>query len=139
MAESGTTGRPSILSHLSVGTNDLARAVAFYDTVLATVGAARMITHDEAVAYGRMFPEFWVNTPLDDRAATVGNGTHVAFFAASRAEVHAFHAAALAAGGTDDGAPGPRPEYGAPFYGCYVRDLDGNKIEATFWDALAEA
>ena len=126
---------PSIMSHVSVGTNDLERALAFYDPVLATLGAGRLIEHAEAVAYGREYPEFWVNVPHDNKPATVGNGDHFAFFAHSKAEVDAFHAAALAAGGTDDGAPGPRPEYGAPFYGCYVRDLDGNKIEATFWDA----
>ncbi len=76
--------------------------------------------------------------PIDGAPATVGNGTHLAFFATSREAVDAFHAAALEAGATDDGAPGPRPEYGAPYYGCFVRDPDGHKIEATFWDhALA--
>lgn len=126
---------PSIISHVSVGTNDLERALAFYDAVLATLGAKRLVEHaGEAVAYGREYPEFWVNIPYDDKTATTGNGAHFAFFAHNKPEVDAFHAAALAAGGTDDGAPGPRPEYGAPFYGCYIRDLDGNKIEATFWD-----
>lgn len=125
---------PSIMSHVSVGTNDLDRALAFYDAVLATLGGKRLIEHAEAVAYGREYPEFWVNTPYDEKTATNGNGAHFAFFAHSKSEVDAFHAAALVAGGTDDGAPGPRPQYGAPFYGCYIRDLDGNKIEATFWD-----
>lgn len=125
---------PSIMSHVSVGTNDLPRALAFYDAVLDTLGGRRLVEHSEAVAYGRMFPEFWVNTPLDEKAASVGNGVHFAFFATSREQVHAFYDTALAHGGTPDGAPGPRPEYGAPFYGCYVRDLDGHKIEATFWD-----
>ena len=127
---------PSIMSHVSVGTNDLDRALAFYDVVLATLGGKRLIEHaGEAVAYGREYPEFWVNLPYDDKTATTGNGAHFAFHAHSTAEVDTFHAAALAAGGVDEGAPGPRPEYGAPFYGCYVRDPDGNKIEATFWDA----
>ena len=126
---------PSIMSHVSVGTNDLDRALVFYDAVLATLGATRLIEHaGEAVAYGREYPEFWVNRPYDEQPASTGNGAHFAFFAQSKAEVDAFHAAALAAGGADDGGPGARPEYGAPFYGCYVRDLDGNKIEATFWD-----
>lgn len=130
---------PSIMSHVSVGTDDMDRALAFYDKVLATLGGRRLIEHEgEAVAYGRQYPEFWVNTPLDERPATAGNGSHFAFHAGSKAEVDAFHAAALSAGGLDEGAPGPRPQYGAPFYGCYVRDLDGNKIEATFWDAALE-
>jgi catechol 2,3-dioxygenase-like lactoylglutathione lyase family enzyme len=130
---------PSIMSHVSVGTNDFARAVVFYDAVLATVGARRLVDHTpDAVAYGKQYPEFWVNRPLDEKAATIGNGSHFSFFAKSREEVEAFHAVALANGGQDEGAPGPRPEYGAPFFGCYVRDLDGNKIEATFWDTSLE-
>ena len=128
---------PSIMSHVSVGVRDHARALAFYDAVLATIGAKRIYEEDGAVAYGKHFPEFWVQLPFDGEPASVGNGTHFAFFATSREQVHAFHKAALAAGGTDDGAPGPRPMYGPQFYGCYVRDLDGNKIEAAFWDESA--
>jgi catechol 2,3-dioxygenase-like lactoylglutathione lyase family enzyme len=80
------------------------------------------------------FPKFFVQAPFDGVTASVGNGTHIGFIAADRASVDAFHAAALAAGATDDGAPGPRPAYGAAYYGCFVRDPDGRKIEATFWD-----
>lgn len=126
---------PSIMSHVSVGANDLDRMCAFYDAVLATIGAKRIIEHDEAVAYGKMFPEFWVNTPLDNGSAETGNGIHFAFFATDRGQVDAFHAAGLAGGATDNGAPGPRKEYGEPYYGCYLLDPEGNKIEAVFWDA----
>ena len=129
---------PSMLSHVSLGTNDLNRALAFYDPVMAAIGARRLVEHDEAVAYGRAYPEFWINTPLDDGKATVGNGTHLAFAASNRAEVDAFYKAAVEAGAEPDGAPGPRPEYGEPFYGCFVRDPDGHKIEATFWDTSME-
>lgn len=125
---------PSILSHISIGTNDFERAVSFYDEVLPTLGCRRIMEHPGAVAYGKRFPEFWVQLPIDDRSATTGNGTHFAFIAPTKAAVHAFHEAALAAGGEDDGAPGPRPLYGEPYYGCFVRDLDGHKIEAAFWD-----
>lgn len=126
---------PSIVSHISLGTNDYPRAKAFYERVLATVGARLLVEHDGAVAaFGKQYPEFWIGRPHDGAAATVGNGVHMGFNAASKAEVEAFHAEALAAGATDDGAPGPREEYGAPYYGCFVRDLDGNKIEASFWD-----
>lgn len=124
---------PSILSHVSLGTDDLARAAAFYDAVLPVLGIRRVMEHPGAVAYGRAFPEFWIQTPLDG-GASVGNGTHIGFIAPDRAAVDAFHEAALAAGGRDAGAPGPRPHYGAPYYGCFVRDPDGHKIEATFWD-----
>lgn len=125
---------PSIMSHVSVGTADLARAAAFYDPVLAALGARRVLDEGFAIAYGKQFPEFWVGPPHDGGAPAPGNGVHFAFLAASRAEVAAFHAAALAAGGADDGAPGPRPHYGAEYYGAFVRDPDGNKIEAMVWE-----
>jgi predicted lactoylglutathione lyase len=81
-----------------------------------------------------MFPEFWVQTPIDGGPAETANGIHIAFIAPSKEAVHAFHKTGLAAGATDDGAPGPRPDYGEPYYGCFLRDLDGHKIEAAFWD-----
>ena len=129
-----TDETPSIISHISIGTNDFERAIAFYDKVLATLGCQHIMEHDDAVAYGKQFPEFWVQAPLDGKPASVGNGTHIGFFATSKQQVDAFYQAALDAGGSGDGAPGPRAEYGAPYYGCFVRDLDGHKIEATYWD-----
>ena len=125
---------PSIISHISIGTNDFERAIAFYDQVLPILGCKRLMEHPGAIAYGKQFPEFWVCTPFDNQSATVGNGTHVGFIAPTKKAVHAFYEAALAAGGTSDGAPGGRSEYSEPYYGCFVRDLDGHKIEAAFWD-----
>jgi catechol 2,3-dioxygenase-like lactoylglutathione lyase family enzyme len=124
----------SIISHVSVGTNHFDKAVAFYDAVLTTLGISRMVETPEAVAYGRQYPEFWVVVPYNNKAASVGNGCHFAFIASCEDEVNAFYNAALSAGAVCDGKPGRRPEYGPEFYGCYVRDLDGHKIEATFWD-----
>ena len=96
----------------------------------------RIVSEGDTVAYGKMFPEFWVHgTPYDGGAPGVANGVHFAFFATSREMVQAFYDTALASGGTCDGEPGPRPQYGDPYYGCYVRDPDGHKLEATFWDA----
>ena len=97
-----------MLDHVSLPVADLDRAAAFYDRVLATIGLARR-------AAG---------------AATPGIGLHVSFVSRDHASVDAFHAAALAAGGTDAGAPGPRPEYTQPFYGAFVLDPDGFKVEA---------
>lgn len=128
---------PSIMSHVSIGTNDFDRAVAFYDKVLATLGCRRMEEFPGAVAYGKQFPEFWVQKPIDGYPAAAGNGTHFGFIATSREMVHAFHRAALESGASDHGAPGPRPHYGPQYYGCFVRDLDGHKIEAAFWDESA--
>ena len=125
---------PSIISHVSIGVNDFERAVAFYDKVLPTVGCKKIMEHPDAVAYGRLYPEFWVQTPIDGKPASAGNGFHIGFIATSEEEVNTFFTTALDAGGIDDGAPGPRPEYGAPYYGCFVRDPEGHKIEATFWD-----
>lgn len=125
---------PSILSHVSLGSNDFDRAVAFYDRVLATLGCRRVVEHPGAVAYGREYPEFWIQRPYNGAPASVGNGTHIGFFAPDRESVDAFYQAAIAAGARPDGAPGPREEYGAPYYGCFVRDLDGHKVEASFWD-----
>lgn len=128
------TDIPSIISHVSIGTNDFDRAVAFYDKVLTAIGCKRIMEHPGAVAYGKMFPEFWVQTPVDGQPASVGNGTHFGFMAATKDEVHAFYDAAIAAGATGDGEPGERPHYGEAYYGCFLRDLDGHKIEAAFWD-----
>lgn len=125
---------PSIVSHVSIGTNDFPRAVAFYDKVMPAIGARRLMEYPGAVVYGKQYPEFWVQSPIDGKPASVGNGTHFGFVAATREAVHAFHEAALLAGGRDDGAPGPRADYSAAYYGCFVRDPDGHKIEAIFWD-----
>lgn len=129
-----TDENPNIISHISIGTNNFDAAVKFYDKVLTTLGCQQIMKHPGAIAYGRAFPEFWVQTPIDGKPATVGNGSHIGFVANSKEAVHAFHEAALANGGIDDGAPGPRPDYGEAYYGCFIRDLDGNKIEATFWN-----
>ena len=128
---------PSIISHISIGTNNFDRAVVFYDKVLSTLGCKQIMKHPGAVAYGKEFPEFWVQTPYDGAPATVGNGSHIGFIANTKEAVHEFHEAALSLGGKDDGAPGPRPDYGEAYYGCFIKDLDGNKIEATFWNENA--
>lgn len=134
------TDNPSIMSHVSIGTNNFDRAVAFYDAVMPTIGAKRILEPEGlpegagAIAYGKMFPEFWVGTPHDGGKAEIANGTHFAFLASSKEEVQAFWDAAIKAGAKPDGEPGPRPHYGAPYFGCFMLDPDGHKIEAMFWD-----
>ena len=118
--------------YLTLGTNDLARATRFYDPVMATLGLIRARTEPEEIGYAA--PEdtrcrLWITRPYDGKAATVGNGSMPALIAESRAAVDAFHQAALAHGGSDEGAPGLRP-FGPSFYACYVRDPDGNKLSA---------
>jgi catechol 2,3-dioxygenase-like lactoylglutathione lyase family enzyme len=120
-----------MLHHVSIGVADVARAARFYDSVLREIGYRRVLeVLPYGIGYGEKAPSFWVQLPHDQRAASTGNGVHVAFNATSEAMVRAFHRAALEAGGTDDGAPGPRPDYGPEYFGAFVRDLDGNKIEA---------
>ena len=120
-----------MLHHVSVGVADVARAAQFYDPVLRALGYKRVLEFlPYGIGYGDKLPQFWVQLPHDQRAATIGNGVHVAFNAASEAMISAFHRAALEAGGTDDGSPGPRPDYGPEYFGAFVRDLDGNKLEA---------
>ena len=125
---------PSIMNHVSIAVSDFDRSTSFYDAVLATIGARRIV-EGFAVAYGKFFPEFWVhNGAFDGGKAETANGVHFAFFANSAEEVQAFYDKAIELGATDDGAPGPRPQYGEPYYGCFVKDPDGHKIEATFWN-----
>jgi catechol 2,3-dioxygenase-like lactoylglutathione lyase family enzyme len=121
---------PSVISHVSLGTNDYPRAKAFYDVVLATLQIRCVMDFDGGAGYGRKFPEFWIQAPLDGARASAGNGVHVAFLANTINEVNAFHAKALELGGKDEGAPGYRPDYTPEYYAAFVRDLDGNKIEA---------
>ena len=126
---------PSIIGHVSVGTNQFEQAIDFYDKVLSIVGAQRVLDFSgEAVAYGKEFPEFWVHPPYNGKKAQTGNGVHFAFMADSSKMVDEFYRVAIKAGATSDGEPGPRPAYGPQYYGCYVLDLDGNKIEAYVWD-----
>ena len=120
-----------LLHHVSIGVSDVGRAAEFYDKALGALGYKRIMEYmPYAVAYGTKGPELWVQLPHDRNAPSTGNGAHIAVNASTKSAVHAFHSAALEAGGIDDGAPGPRAEYSPDYYGAFVRDLDGNKIEA---------
>lgn len=120
-----------MLHHVSVGVSDVEKAAKFYDAVLGKLGFKRSMEFlPYAVAYGGGGSTFWVQLPSDQNAASVGNGGHIGFSAKTKRAARAFYDAALAAGGSDEGAPGPRPDYGPDYYGAFVRDLDGNKIEA---------
>jgi len=124
-----------MLHHVSVGVRDVERAAKFYDAVMKALGYRRVMDFlPHALAYGesRDRPEFWIGMPHDQRLPSGGNGTHVAFAAKSKGAVQRFHAAAIAGGGSNNGEPGPRPDYGPAYYGAFIYDLDGNKIEATF-------
>jgi catechol 2,3-dioxygenase-like lactoylglutathione lyase family enzyme len=121
-----------MIDHVSLAVTDLDRARRFYDPTMAALGFVLLFATPRAFGYG--VPG---DAPDKDRfalllrpAAAAGDGAHLAFVAPSTAAVDAFHAAALTAGGTDNGAPGPRPSYSPGYYAAFVRDPDGNNLEA---------
>jgi catechol 2,3-dioxygenase-like lactoylglutathione lyase family enzyme len=117
-----------MIDHVSIGVRDLDRARHFYDTVLATLGFTPLRDGPGAVGYGKRYPEFWINHRPELVASDTG--VHVGLRAPDSQTVDAFHAAAVRAGAMSDGAPGLRPEYSASYYGAFIRDPDGNRIEA---------
>lgn len=117
-----------MIGYITVGTNDLGRAAAFYDELFGLVGGKRMMEEDNFIAWTSDTPgaAFAITKPYDGNPATVGNGVMVAIAVATEEDVQRVHAKALELGGTDEGAPGPR---GENFYAGYFRDLDGNKLD----------
>jgi predicted lactoylglutathione lyase len=120
-----------MIGYVTLGTNDLKRAAAFYDALLGDIGGKRMMESDAFIAWSVKpdAPGLGITKPYDKKAATVGNGVMVALMVDSAAKVNALHAKALSLGGTDEGAPGQRFE---GFYAGYFRDLDGNKLNFFF-------
>ena len=120
-----------MLGHLSFGVADLARAMAFYDATLKPLGLERVWSSDRTAGYGpHSGNDILALFARPGQARAPGPGFHLAFNALDRAAVNAFHAAALQAGGTDAGAPGPRPQYSPSYYAAFVNDPDGHKLEA---------
>jgi catechol 2,3-dioxygenase-like lactoylglutathione lyase family enzyme len=124
-----------MIHHVSIGTNDLKRAKAFYDPLMSLIGLRLLKLSDKAAHYGASDIMFSLETPVNGLPATAGNGVHIAFQAPDRETVRRFHQTAIANGATDDGRPGIRENYNANYYGAFVRDLDGNKIEAVTYTA----
>jgi len=117
---------PHMIDHIAVPVRDVTAAIGFYDTVLAALGAKRLMTFDDGAGYGLEQPDFWLE-PQGTRAA---QERHIAFSAPTRAAVHAFHDAAVTTGAEVLHTPQVWPEYHPTYYAAFVRDPDGNNIEA---------
>ena len=118
-----------MIDHVSIAVRNLEACGRFYEAVLGAIGYGKLIVRPGTIGFGKRYPEFWLNerrtmTPIDP-----DSGTHICLRASDARSVDVFHAAALRAGGTSDGAPGPRPEYTAGYYAAFVRDPEGNRIE----------
>jgi catechol 2,3-dioxygenase-like lactoylglutathione lyase family enzyme len=120
-----------MIDHVSIAVRDLKVSARFYERLLATLGMTRLREWpDAAIGYGKKYPEFWLNRRAAMAPVAADSGVHICLRARDATMVDAFHAAALAAGGSSDGAPGFRAHYHESYYAAFIRDPDGNRIEA---------
>ena len=120
-----------MIDHISIAVRDLKAAERFYTALLAPLGMSKLREWpDAAVGFGKKHPEFWINRRADMARVSDDSGVHICLRVREVAAVDAFHTAALAGGGTSDGAPGLRPHYYENYYAAFIRDPDGNRIEA---------
>ncbi len=119
-----------MINHVSIGVLDVARAKSFYDAAFKPLGYSRLSTDDTSLGYGKDAVAFWISACASPVPADLHSGLHFCFTAPTRKSVDAFHKAALAAGGRDNGSPGLRADYGANYYATFVVDPEGYRIEA---------
>jgi catechol 2,3-dioxygenase-like lactoylglutathione lyase family enzyme len=119
-----------MIDHVSIATRDLDRAARFYQAVLGAIGYEKLVVRPRTIGFGKTYPEFWLNLRATMAPIAADSGGHVALRVRTTELVDAFHAAALAAGGMSDGVPGLRPQHGEGYYAAFIRDPDGNRIEA---------
>ena len=126
-----------MIVYTMIGTTDLRRAIAFYDPIFALLGLEICWRDEASTSWGKKsdpyVPRFFTGRPFDGRPATVGNGAMTALLAAAPVQVDRLFAIAMQHGGTSEGDPGPRPQYGDTFYGAYLRDPDGNKLAFVYF------
>lgn len=122
-----------MIDHVSVPVRDLGASAGFYDGVLQALGLRRMAERPATIGYGTKYPEFWLNARPQTSAVPADWGAHVCLRAASADAVRDFHRQALAAGGSCDGPPGDRRAALTVYFAAFIRDLDGNRIEAAFF------
>ena len=119
-----------MIDHISVGVSDLDRSARFYEATLAPLGLSRLVTRPATIGFGKTYPEFWINLRAGMAQVAPESGVHICLRARTTADVDAFHAAALDAGGRSDGAPRLRPHDRVKYYAAFVVDSDGNRVEA---------
>ena len=128
-----------MIDHVSLAVRDLDAAARFYETVLGRIGYRRLEVRPATVAFGKRHGELWLNRRPDMGTIRQDSGAHLCLRAPDPAAVDAFHAAGLMEGGTSDGAPGLRPAHGQGYYAAFIRDPDGNRLEAVTFLARSEA
>jgi catechol 2,3-dioxygenase-like lactoylglutathione lyase family enzyme len=119
-----------MIDHISIGVSDLQRSARFYELTLAPLGLAKVVMRPATIGFGKAYPELWINLRPEMTPVAAGSGSHICLRAKSTGDVDAFHDAALKAGGVSDGAPGLRPHERVKYYAAFIRDPDGNRIEA---------
>ncbi len=129
-----------MIDHISLAVRDLDKAEPFYAALLAPLGMRQLREWpNAAIGFGKNYPEFWINRRAGMTPVATDSGVHICLRATDTRAVEDFHAAALKAGGTSDGAPGLRTEYHGNYYAAFVRDPDGNRIEAVTFLRDADA
>ena len=118
-----------MIDHVSLGVRDLQASARFYEAILAPLGYARLVDRPATVGFGTKYPELWLNARPKLSAIAAGPGSHICLRAKSTDAIDAVHRLAIRHGGTCDGPPGSRPGAMVVYYGAFIRDLDGNKIE----------
>jgi catechol 2,3-dioxygenase-like lactoylglutathione lyase family enzyme len=124
-----------MIDHISIGVSDLERSARFYQLTLAPLGLMKLVTRPGTVGFGKRYPEFWINLRIGMPPVVAESGCHICLRAKSESEIDAFHEAALGAGCSSDGAPGLRPHDRVRYYAAFIRDPDGNRIEAVTFPA----
>jgi catechol 2,3-dioxygenase-like lactoylglutathione lyase family enzyme len=126
-----------MIDHLSIAVSDLARSAAFYAAILAPLEQTRLVERPNTIGFGKRYPEIWLNARPAMAPIATATGAHIALRAPTAEAVSAFHAAALAEGGTCDGPPGPRQAAMTTYFGAFILDPDGNRIEAVHFPRAA--
>jgi catechol 2,3-dioxygenase-like lactoylglutathione lyase family enzyme len=124
-----------MIDHVSIAVRDLEGSGRFYEAVRATLGYAKLATRPATIGFGKKYPEFWLNERRNMTPVDADSGTHICLRARDADTVQAFHAAAIKAGGVSDGEPGPRSGQMKGYYAAFIRDPEGNRIEAATFTA----